>query len=58
MRKQSEDMIVKTFLQVIPAMLIPFTIIYGILGGVFTPTESACNCMCHCIYYRDLRTVN
>src|SRR6185437_10318420 len=33
--------IVKTFLQVIPAMLIPFTIIYGILGGVFTPTESA-----------------
>ncbi|MFC5589735.1 TRAP transporter large permease [Sporosarcina soli] len=31
----------RTFLQVIPAMLIPFTIIYGILGGIFTPTESA-----------------
>lgn len=33
--------IFKTFISVIPAMLIPFTIIFGILGGVFTPTESA-----------------
>lgn len=39
--KASIGMIFKTFVQVIPAMLIPFTIIYGILGGVFTPTESA-----------------
>jgi len=33
--------IVKSFVKVLPAMLIPFTIIFGILGGVFTPTESA-----------------
>jgi len=33
--------ILQTFLRVLPAMLIPFTIIFGILGGVFTPTESA-----------------
>ncbi|WP_301109341.1 TRAP transporter large permease [Sporosarcina sp.] len=39
--KATFDMIVKSFLRVLPAMLIPFTIIFGILGGVFTPTESA-----------------
>src|SRR5699024_2487142 len=33
--------IVKNFLSVIPALLIPFVIIYGILSGMFTPTESA-----------------
>lgn len=33
--------IIKTFFRVIPAMLIPITIIFGILGGAFTPTESA-----------------
>ncbi|WP_153731475.1 TRAP transporter large permease [Sporosarcina obsidiansis] len=39
--KATFQMIVKSFLRVLPAMLIPFTIIFGILGGVFTPTESA-----------------
>ncbi|MEV9641654.1 TRAP transporter large permease [Mammaliicoccus sciuri] len=39
--KANFQMIVKSFLRVLPAMLIPFTIIFGILGGVFTPTESA-----------------
>lgn len=29
------------FLKVIPALFIPFVIIYGILSGMFTPTESA-----------------
>lgn len=33
--------IIRAIIRVIPAMLIPFTIIYGILGGIFTPTESA-----------------
>lgn len=28
-------------IQVLPALLIPFVIIYGILSGAFTPTESA-----------------
>src|SRR5699024_3078109 len=28
------------FFQVIPALLIPFIIIFGILSGIFTPTES------------------
>ncbi|KZM53008.1 TRAP transporter large permease [Aeribacillus pallidus] len=31
----------KSFLNVIPALLVPFIIIVGILSGVFTPTESA-----------------
>lgn len=31
----------QNFLSVIPALLIPFIIIYGILSGMFTPTESA-----------------
>lgn len=31
----------KSFVAVIPALLIPFVIIYGILSGMFTPTESA-----------------
>lgn len=48
----------RMFLQVIPAMLIPFTIIYGILGGIFTPTESAAiACVIAFIiglYYREL----
>lgn len=39
--KASFKEIIQAFIKVIPAMLIPFTIIYGILGGVFTPTESA-----------------
>ncbi|PIC70291.1 C4-dicarboxylate ABC transporter permease [Sporosarcina sp. P16b] len=39
--KATFQMIVKSFSRVLPAMLIPFTIIFGILGGVFTPTESA-----------------
>ncbi|WP_153722752.1 TRAP transporter large permease [Sporosarcina cascadiensis] len=39
--KATFQMIVKSFFRVLPAMLIPFTIIFGILGGVFTPTESA-----------------
>ena len=39
--KASIGKIFNTFISVIPAMLIPFTIIFGILGGVFTPTESA-----------------
>lgn len=39
--KASFKEIIHSFIRVIPAMLIPFTIIYGILGGVFTPTESA-----------------
>lgn len=30
-----------TFVRVIPALLIPFIIIWGILSGAFTPTESA-----------------
>ena len=33
--------VIKSFIKVVPAMLIPLTIIFGILGGVFTPTESA-----------------
>lgn len=33
--------VLKNFLSVIPALLIPFIIIYGILSGMFTPTESA-----------------
>src|SRR5690625_5305038 len=33
--------IFQNFLSVIPALLIPFIIIYGILSGMFTPTESA-----------------
>ncbi|WP_303969039.1 TRAP transporter large permease [Sporosarcina ureae] len=39
--KATFKMIIKSFFRVLPAMLIPFTIIFGILGGVFTPTESA-----------------
>ena len=39
--KASVSKILKTFISVIPAMLIPFTIIFGVLGGVFTSTESA-----------------
>lgn len=39
--KASLNEFVRSFFQVMPALLIPFTIIYGILGGVFTPTESA-----------------
>lgn len=39
--KSSFKEIIGSFIRVIPAMLIPFTIIYGILGGIFTPTESA-----------------
>jgi tripartite ATP-independent transporter DctM subunit len=39
--KASFNTFIKSFTQVLPAMLIPFTIIFGILGGVFTPTESA-----------------
>lgn len=31
----------KSFLRVLPALFIPFIIIYGILSGMFTPTESA-----------------
>src|SRR5699024_1174866 len=33
--------IFKNFFVVIPSLLIPFIIIYGILSGMFTPTESA-----------------
>ena len=33
--------IMQSFLNVLPALLIPFIIIYGILSGIFTPTESA-----------------
>src|SRR5699024_8768645 len=33
--------IIKRFFVVIPALLIPFVIIFGILSGFFTPTESA-----------------
>src|SRR5699024_2032357 len=33
--------IVQTFFKIFPAMIIPFGIIFGILSGVFTPTESA-----------------
>jgi len=33
--------ILVTLIKVLPAMLIPFIIIYGILAGIFTPTESA-----------------
>lgn len=33
--------IVKNFMVVIPALIIPFIIIFGILSGMFTPTESA-----------------
>ncbi|GIN19516.1 TRAP transporter large permease [Siminovitchia fordii] len=33
--------IFKGLLNVLPALLIPFIIIYGILSGIFTPTESA-----------------
>src|SRR5699024_620813 len=33
--------VLKAFLRVIPALLIPLVIIGGILGGVFTATESA-----------------
>ena len=39
--KATFNTFIKSFLRVLPAMLIPFTIIFGILGGVFTPTESA-----------------
>ena len=42
---KSERATIKDFfnklLTVIPALLIPFIIIYGILSGMFTPTESA-----------------
>lgn len=33
--------VVQNFIVVIPALFIPFIIIYGILSGIFTPTESA-----------------
>ncbi|NIS72710.1 MAG: TRAP transporter large permease subunit [Proteobacteria bacterium] len=33
--------VVKSFWRALPAMLLPFIIIGGILGGVFTPTEAA-----------------
>ncbi|HLR59960.1 MAG TPA: TRAP transporter large permease [Pseudogracilibacillus sp.] len=33
--------ILKRFITVVPALLIPFIIIFGILSGMFTPTESA-----------------
>jgi tripartite ATP-independent transporter DctM subunit len=33
--------ILDSFLSVIPALLVPFTIIFGILSGAFTATESA-----------------
>lgn len=39
--RASLNTLMRSFFQVLPALLIPFTIIYGILGGVFTPTESA-----------------
>lgn len=39
--RASLNTLMRSFFRVMPAMLIPFTIIYGILGGVFTPTESA-----------------
>ncbi|MBP1947146.1 tripartite ATP-independent transporter DctM subunit [Virgibacillus litoralis] len=40
-KRASLKEIIATSIKVLPAMLIPFTIIYGILGGIFTPTESA-----------------
>ncbi|WP_068672091.1 TRAP transporter large permease [Oceanobacillus sp. Castelsardo] len=33
--------VIKNFVAVVPALLIPFAIIFGILSGIFTPTESA-----------------
>lgn len=33
--------VLSNFLTVLPALLIPFIIIFGILSGMFTPTESA-----------------
>lgn len=41
MEKSSWKERFQTFTRVIPAMLVPFTIICGILSGVFTATESA-----------------
>lgn len=49
-------------IRVLPAMLIPFTIIFGIIGGVFTPTESAAiACLIAFIIglsYRELKLKN
>lgn len=39
-RESIQGMAVNLF-KVIPALLIPFVIIFGILSGIFTPTESA-----------------
>jgi len=50
----------KSFLQVLPALLVPGIIIIGILSGVFTPTESAAiACIIALIvgffFYRELK---
>lgn len=37
------------FLKSIPALLFPFIILYGILGGVFTPTEAAATAVIYAI---------
>lgn len=39
--RESFKGITANFFKVIPALLIPFIIIFGILSGIFTPTESA-----------------
>lgn len=39
--KATLKQVFKSTMRVLPALLIPFTIIFGIIGGVFTPTESA-----------------
>lgn len=39
--KATADELLKSFLRIIPAMLVPFSIIVGTMSGVFTATESA-----------------
>ncbi|MDQ0253299.1 tripartite ATP-independent transporter DctM subunit [Evansella vedderi] len=40
-KKESFKNVMISFFQVLPALLVPAIIIIGILGGIFTPTESA-----------------
>ena len=51
--KASIGMIFKTFVQVIPAMLIPFTIILWYFRWRVYAYRIRIDCMYHCIYYRD-----
>ena len=51
--------VLKTFLQAIPALLMPVIILVGIFSGVFTPSEAACVAVVYAVLvskliYRDM----